>query len=77
MVQSKYFTASGVFSMEDIEVLRRLFPHLQPEWLKQLNERVEWLKQKQSGNAQGFFNCSGGILQPIEWTIRDRDKNRP
>jgi hypothetical protein len=63
--------------MEDREALQRLLPHLQLKWLIELNERVEWLKEKQSGNAQAFFYCNGGILQPIEWTIRDKDKNRP
>lgn len=78
MVQFSYFTASGVF-MGDTEELLRILPHLDPEWLKQFNKAVAWLKGEKSGNGQALVKLSGGIVQKTQWTFDDLPprKNRP
>lgn len=57
--------------MNTDEFLAIKFPNLRKSWLTRLNQKLGWLKKKNSGNAEMRVHWAGGRDLYTEWTYRE------
>lgn len=52
------------------EMLAARFPHLQRDWLEQIERQLAFLERENGGNAEMHCRFSGGQLSWIDWIVR-------